>query len=456
MATTIRLPSLEKIINEAFIPLWYNQDRFLLLWGGRGSSKSNFAAKKKIYECLTFPYFRDILIRDTYNSIKDSQYQTIKDIIYEWGLQSLFRFTTHPLEIHCVNGNSFLARGCDDVDKIKSIKDPTGAWYEEGNMIKQEDFLTITTSIRTSKAKFLQEIFSFNPECETEPEEFWIYKMFFAGKEDLGKSFRSELTIEHDKKLLTTPYTVHHSTYKDNKWIGDEFIAFLEQMKNTDPYYYDVYCLGLWGQRKVTNPFAAQYDPAKHEAIVLYDKNKTVYVSLDFNLVPMAATYWHIWEDENGHHCHCFDEETIDQANVLKWCDVYKSKYPEAIPMMKLTGDAMGKQKNITERDNSSNYELIRRELRIRESQIELHGNPTHSNSRTDVNNVLFNHPDFKINPVACPNTCRDMKTVECDAYNSIIKKNRKDLSQRADHIDTVRYLINTFMRVWIKRNQRI
>lgn len=456
MAITIRLPKLEKIINESFIPIFHNKDRFLLLWGGRGSSKSNFAAKKKIYECLTFPYFRDILIRDTYNSIKDSQYQTIKDIIYEWGLQSLFRFTTHPLEIHCVNGNSFLARGCDDVDKIKSIKDPTGAWYEEGNMIKQDDFLTITTSIRTSKAKFLQEIFSFNPECDGEPEDFWIYKMFFDGKESLGKSFKSELTIEHDNKTLKTPYTVHHSTYHDNKWIGQEFIAFLEQMREADPYYYDVYCLGLWGQRKITNPFATQYDPVKHEKVVLYDYQMPVYVSLDFNLSPMAATYWHMWEDEHGEHVHCFDEDTIDNANVLKWCDVFKQKYPNSIPMLKITGDAMGKQGNITERDNASNYELIRRTLGLRSSQIELSGNPTHQNSRSDTNFVLFHHKDFKINPSACPNTCRDMKSVECDAFNSIIKKNRKDLSQRADHIDTVRYFINTFMRTWIKHKQRV
>lgn len=455
MATTIKLPSLEKIINNSFIPIFYNQDRFLLLWGGRGSSKSNFAAKKKIYECLTFPYFRDILIRDTYNSIKDSQYQTIKDIIYEWNLQSLFKFTTHPLEIHCTNGNSFLARGCDDVDKIKSIKDPTGAWYEEGNMISQQDFLTITTSIRTSKAKFLQEIFSFNPECDGDPEEFWIYKMFFKGKEGLGKSFRSELTIEYDKKLLITAYTVHHSTYHDNKWIGMEFIAFLEQMRMADPYYYEVYCLGLWGKRNITNPFAFQYNPDKHEGRVFQDPTQMLYVSIDFNLVPMAATYWNIYEDADGQHAYCFDEDTIEQANILKWCEVFKSKYQRWIPNMKLTGDAMGKNKNITEKDNASNYELIRRELRLSQSQIELAGNPTHSNSRTDVNYVLYHHPDFKINPIACPNTSRDMRSVECDAYGSILKKNRKEINQRADHIDTVRYFINTFMRNWIKRHQR-
>lgn len=452
----MQLPPLNKIINDAFIPVFHNSDRFLLLWGGRGSSKSNFAAKKKIYECLTFPYFRDILIRDTYNSVKDSQYQTIKDIIYEWGLQDMFKFTTVPLEIHCVNGNSFLARGCDDVDRIKSIKDPTGAWYEEGNMIRKEDFLTITTSIRTSKAPYLQEIFSFNPEHnEGELKDFWIYEMFFKDKPDV-KMFRSTISIKMpDNTVLETPYTAHHSTYHDNRWITNGFIAFLEQLKLSDPYYYDVYCLGIWGQKKSINPFAFQYSKDKHEAPVQRQQGRQIFVSMDFNISPMAVTYWHIWEDTKGHHAHCFDEETIENANVHKWCDLMKLKYPEALPLCKITGDAMGKERNMAERDNASNYELIRRSLNLRNTQIELHGNPTHENSRSEVNYVLFYHPDFKINPVSCPNTSRDMQSVECDAHGGIIKKKRSDINQRADHLDTVRYCINSFMRDWIRRHQK-
>ena len=35
----------EKIVNKSFIPLIDNKDRYLILYGGRGSSKSNAIAK---------------------------------------------------------------------------------------------------------------------------------------------------------------------------------------------------------------------------------------------------------------------------------------------------------------------------------------------------------------------------------------------------------------------------
>src|SRR5688500_14449015 len=95
----------EDIINKAFVPLVDNRDRYLIMYGGRGSSKSDFAAKKLIYRCITEKYFRYVLIRNQYNVIKDSSYQTIKDIVHDLGLQDLFEFKLQPLEICCVNGN---------------------------------------------------------------------------------------------------------------------------------------------------------------------------------------------------------------------------------------------------------------------------------------------------------------------------------------------------------------
>ena len=110
----ITLPAWSKTLNESFLPLVDNTDRYLVCYGGRGSSKSVFAAKKLIYRCLTEPYFRYILYRRTYNTIRDSQYQTIKDIVEELGLDSVFTFTLAPLEIRCANGNKFICRGGDE------------------------------------------------------------------------------------------------------------------------------------------------------------------------------------------------------------------------------------------------------------------------------------------------------------------------------------------------------
>lgn len=39
----------------------------------------------------------------------------------------------------------------------------------------------------------------------------------------------------------------HESTYKDNRFLTPEAIRTLEGFKDTDEYYYQVYCLGMWG-----------------------------------------------------------------------------------------------------------------------------------------------------------------------------------------------------------------
>jgi hypothetical protein len=41
--------------------------------------------------------------------------------------------------------------------------------------------------------------------------------------------------------------TVIETTYKDNKFLDKESIRVLEAFKDTDEYYYMVYCLGAWG-----------------------------------------------------------------------------------------------------------------------------------------------------------------------------------------------------------------
>jgi hypothetical protein len=95
--------------------------------------------------------------------------------------------------------------------------------------------------------------------------------------------------------------------------------------------------------------------------------------------------------------------------------------------------------------------------LKLAKTQIVVPSkNPLHKVNRTDVNYFLQFFPDFKINPKTCPETCWDMRAVQCDNRGTIIKTDRKDKSQRADYMDTVRYSINTFQKDWIERDRRI
>lgn len=451
----VDFPPLHKIINEAFFPLWNNQDRYLLLWGGRGSSKSDFTAKKLIKDCLAASYFRCILIRDTYATIKDSQYQTIKDIVSDWGLSSLFTFKENPLEIKCVNGNTFLARGCDDVDKIKSIKDPTTAWYEEGNDIAMDDFLTISSSIRTTKADFLQEIITFNPETEGKPEEHWLNQIFLKERND--KLIHDAIEIKLPSGIiLRTPFTAHHSTYTDNRWCSPQFIAFLEQLRTIDPYYYDVYCKGIWGLKTGKNPWVNHYDPKKHEStLITINPNRTLKIAIDFNLEPFGVIFKHVWRDAAGHHDHTVDEAAIENGSIDKMIQYIGDNFTRYLTTCQLTGDFQGDQERINHPQRYSYFKQLQQGLKLSHTQLIIKPNPLHTANRSDVNYVMLHYPDFKINPKTCPNTCMDLLTVQSDDKGGIAKRNRKDLTQRADFLDCERYSINVWNKEWILQHQR-
>lgn len=290
----INFPKASKLVNPRFAEIFNNRDRFLFLWGGRNSGKSVSASRKLIYRCLNEKYFRYILIKKTFESIKDSQWQTIKDDVEQLGLSELFTFKVAPLEIECANGNKFIARGLDKVEKLKSIKDPTGAWYEEGNQITIEDFITVTTSIRSIRADYIQEIFSFNPETEIDYEQFWLWKMFFKGHSE--KNFTDTVKIElPNGKIIENRYTSHHTTYHDNKYLTDIQRADLEQWKQINPYYYTIYTLGEWGNKTVSDKFWKSFDRVKHVKPVELDLELPLHISFDENVNPYPAlSIWQI------------------------------------------------------------------------------------------------------------------------------------------------------------------
>lgn len=351
----------EKIVNKSFIPLIDNKDRYLILYGGRGSSKSNAIAKKLIYRCLTEPYFRYILIRNQYNTIKDSSYQTLKDIIIELGLSQLFVFKLQPLEIHCLNGNMFLARGCDDATTLKSIKDATGCWWEE-DIPTESDFITISSSIRTQKAAYLQEVFTINPEVEGNYQEHWFWKAFFKDKPvNQGFSDVRKFRIDSETEVDLT-YTAHHSTHLDNKWLPNEFRAMLMDLKRTNPYYYTVYCLGNWGNKQLGGLFYKKFDIGKNTKVNEYRPELPLHISFDFNVNPyMSCTIWQL----QGNTAYQIDEIALSSPNndTRSVCREIQYRYRNHKTGMFIYGDPSGKQEDTRSEQGFNDYSIIEKEL---------------------------------------------------------------------------------------------
>lgn len=205
------------------------------------------------------------------------------------------------------------------------------------------------------------------------------------------------------------------------------------------------------------NPFAHQFRKEKHESEdANLDRLKPLIISIDFNINPFAITFHHIWKDVKGDHHHVVQEQAIDNGSVPAMIDFIKTNFSYWLPSCTMTGDSSGNKREISQVDLASLFTQLQRGLNLRTSQIVIPNNPTHFISRNDVNYVLLHYPDFKINPVTCPETVKDLKRVQWDSQlNKIVKADRKSAAQRADFLDTIRSSVHTFHHDWVLRHQK-
>ena len=430
---SVYLPKYKHLVNS--------QADINFLYGGRDSGKSHFIAQRLIRDCLKMPYFRCLLIKKTYNSIKESQWQTIKDIVDHWGLNDLFSFKVNPLTIECVNGNKFIARGCDDPQSIKSVKDPSTSWYEEGNQLTMDDFITVTTTLRSNRVK-IQQWFSCNPECDEDFDDFWLYKTFFKGRELQGVY---EWNLKLQDEIITYQYTITHSTYHDNKHCSNERRVFLEQLSEIDPYYYQVYTKGLWGRRQNNSPFFFAFDRQKHVKPTVHNPRLETIGGFDFNKNPIAAQVWQI----EGDNAWCIEAIKLENSDIYKMCDYLNFNYPNVLWI--ITGDATGRATTALVKDNLNYYRVIKTQLNLGDRQIKVPNvNPSIAENKVLCNAVLH-RLNVSIDPVKCKPLIFDMENVRVLADGTLEKKNRNDPTQQADHADVFRYICNTFFKHILK-----
>lgn len=223
LETALWWKNLKETNNETFLPLFFDEHRYLVLKGGGGSGKSIFAGRKVLERVTTEPGHRVLVCRKVGRTIRESCFAQLSGQVAEHYPDSGYRIHKGDMKILFANGSEILFAGLDDVEKLKSIYDITMIWIEEASELEIGDFNQLDIRLRTAFPYYLQMILSFNPISITH----WLKKRFFDRKDPRA--------------------TVHESTYKDNRFLTEEAIRTLEAFKETDEYYYMVYCLGIWG-----------------------------------------------------------------------------------------------------------------------------------------------------------------------------------------------------------------
>jgi hypothetical protein len=448
------MPEVEVLIpRKAFIPCYWhlldNDNDINFLWGGRDSGKSHFIAQYLIYKCLNADYFRCIMVKKTANSIEAAQWQTIKDIVVDWGFQDLFRFKSHPLSVECVNGNKFIARGCDDPDNLKSIKDPSDVWYEEANQLSLSDFITVATTLR-SKVK-VQQWVSFNPEAHGDFEEFWLYKTFYSKYPgDIYSNFTSTWSISIPKgQPVSFTYSSTHTTYHNNPFCKPERMAFLEQLAELDPYYYLVFTEGKWGNQKVDSPYCYCFNPDRHKKPTEIKRHLELYLSFDFNVNPVTCGVYQHEEAGNQLRIRGIESIKLDNSDIYKLCEYVLAHYPGY--MYIVTGDATGQNTSALVQDGINYYTVIKTKLGLSAGQLKVPTvNPPITENRVLVN-AVFHKCDVALDPFRCKHLIFDCQNVSTNDLGKIDKGDRSNPKKRADHLDHFRYYLNTFHKHILK-----
>lgn len=212
--------------SPAFVPLFTDQSRYQIAWGGAGSGKSHIVARKILYRLLKESHIKHnfLIIRKVDRTIKRSVFTLFRNIISKWGLTEDFDVNlTDKTIIWKETGSQIMFSGLDDVEKLKSIEGVTSIWCEEATELTQEDFEQLDLRLRGNTGALKQIILTLNPISE----QHWIKRIFFDDP-------------------ITGVFTLK-TTYLDNAFIDAEYKMVMENKKKSNPRYYNIYALGNWG-----------------------------------------------------------------------------------------------------------------------------------------------------------------------------------------------------------------
>lgn len=226
------------VFNKKYLPALTDTKRTQIYYGGSGSGKSYFLAQRCIIQ--SFKKSNNILVARKYgNTNRKSTFIQLKNTIYTWNLSSYF--TINNLSItNIVTNSQIIFTGLDDVQKIKSISGIKIIWIQQASQVTKDDFIQLNLRLRgrsiDPNIKHMIWL-SFNPISKLH----WIRQQFFKqdGEPRIG--------CTNNRDSISQTVSFYHSTYKDNAWVDDQYIQYLNSFKKTSPYHYDVYTLGKWG-----------------------------------------------------------------------------------------------------------------------------------------------------------------------------------------------------------------
>lgn len=205
--------------------------RYKVLYGGRNGMKTESIARALVILTLQ-QKLRVACFREFQNSIADSTYQNIVNVIHKWDLADKFKITDKTITC-LLTGSEFIFRGLRyNIDSIKSLAQIDIAWIEEARNVSKTSLDKLAPTIRGRPEGdpdgmggpfgLGPEIWiSFNPELDTDE----VYKRFVLN--------RSKYAPDFDSSGKRYAFVVKVG-WQDNKWLPPEQFRDMELAREAD------------------------------------------------------------------------------------------------------------------------------------------------------------------------------------------------------------------------------
>lgn len=238
-------------------------ERYIGLYGGRGSGKSQFAGGLIVMRMMEGKNV--ICIREVQSSIDDSSKAMLEKQIKAMGLSA--NFDIIEKEIRCISSGAraiFKGMQSHNAATVKSLEDFDCAWIEEAQSMSQRSLDMLIPTIRKPGSQL---IFTWNPENATDPIDKFLR----------GKPPENSVVIR--------------ANYYDNPWFWDtELVADMERDRLYDDEKYQHVWLGEY-----VSQASMQFIPRK---LVQVARKREVYTDMTDVLI-MGVDVARFGDDES-------------------------------------------------------------------------------------------------------------------------------------------------------------
>jgi phage terminase large subunit len=292
-----------------FVPSFYPllldySHRWEFYCGSAGSGKSYSICQKLVIRACSEP-IKILVCRRYGTTLRNSCFALFKEVLAKWKLTPFVKIKESDMSFQFPNGSSIILIGLDTEEKLLSLQNVSCVWVEEAYEVEKEKIDQLNLRMRGMAAN-QQILLSWNP----------ISK----------HSYLYDFTVKNPPQNSI----FHHSTYKDNPFLNEEYISALDEMAVRNPAKYRVYGLGLWG----TDPEGLVFKNWRTEDFDAMELSALGYehrCGMDLGWIDKSAIVDTLYDKEQ-HTIYVFNEfyksgcQPSELANTIKKMNLAKSK----------------------------------------------------------------------------------------------------------------------------------